>query len=205
MSCKNRNHLYKSRSRENDFSSKFRCRRAAGNEFHGCVTCHGQLCMRAMTKPTNSYSSLFAFSDLKLSIGSVRLSDSRMRTRMSTRFDCPFLAKILEKIITRTINLSLIEQYRLLSYSIAGNWAVSLIERCQNCYRVLDFFWHDIIFAKPRTKMTTISRFSRQNDAVLRTLSVVLWENLVLVVVRVLESKALYHHHLKSLLDTVCR
>ena len=73
--------------------------------------------MRAMTKPTNSYSSLFAFSDLKLSIGSVRLSDSRMRTRMSTRFDCPFLAKILEKIITRTINLSLIEQYRLLSYS----------------------------------------------------------------------------------------
>ena len=41
--------------------------------------------------------------------------------------------------------------------------------------------------------MTTVSRFSRQNDVGLRVLDVVLWENLVLVVVLVLESKALYH------------
>ena len=40
--------------------------------------------------------------------------------------------------------------------------------------------------------MTTVSRFSRQNDAGLRTLNVVLWENLVLVVVLVLQSKGPY-------------
>ena len=37
--------------------------------------------------------------------------------------------------------------------------------------------------------MTTVSRFSRQNEAGLRALNVVLRENLVLVVVLVLESK----------------
>ena len=41
--------------------------------------------------------------------------------------------------------------------------------------------------------MTTVSRFSRQNDLGLRALNVVLWENLVIVVVLVLESKALYY------------
>ena len=30
-------------------------------------------------------------------------------------------------------------------------------------YRVVELFWHDNIFAKFRTKMTTVSRFSRQN------------------------------------------
>ena len=39
--------------------------------------------------------------------------------------------------------------------------------------------------------MTTVSRFSRQNDVGLNELNVDLWENLVLVVVLVLESKAL--------------
>ena len=39
--------------------------------------------------------------------------------------------------------------------------------------------------------MTPVSRFSRQNDAGLRALTIVLWENLVVVVVLVLESKAL--------------
>ena len=39
--------------------------------------------------------------------------------------------------------------------------------------------------------MTMVSRFSRQNDAGLRTLNVVLYENLLLVAVLVLESKAL--------------
>ena len=37
--------------------------------------------------------------------------------------------------------------------------------------------------------MTTVSRFSRQNDAGLRALNVALWANLVLEVVPVLESK----------------
>ena len=56
----------------------------------------------------------------------------------------------------------------------AGNRAFWLIEKCQNYYRVLELFRHDNIFAKPRTKMTTVSRFSGQNDAGLRALNVVL-------------------------------
>ena len=38
----------------------------------------------------------------------------------------------------------------------------------------------------------TVSRFSRQTEAALRVLNFVLWENLVLVVVLVLESKGPY-------------
>ena len=49
--------------------------------------------------------------------------------------------------------------------------------------------WQDNILAKPRTKMMTVSRFSRQNDAGLRALNVALWENLILVVVLVPGSK----------------
>ena len=62
-----------------------------------------------------------------------------------------------------------------------------------NCYRVLDLFWQDNI--QPRSKMTTVSRFSRQYDAGLRALNVALWENLVLVVVLdlVLESKGHFY------------
>ena len=45
--------------------------------------------------------------------------------------------------------------------------------------------------------MTTVSPFSRQNEAGLRALTVVLRENLVLVVVLVLESKALYYYLLE--------
>ena len=37
-----------------------------------------------------------------------------------------------------------------------------------------------------------VSRFSRQNDVGLRALNIAPWENLVLVVILVLESKALY-------------
>ena len=74
---------------------------------------------------------------------------------------------------------------------VAGNWALLQIEKWQNYHRVLGLFCLDNIFAKPRTKMTTVSRFSRQNDVGLRALNVVLWENLVLTVVLVLDSKAL--------------
>ena len=63
MGWKYQTHLYKSRSREDDFSSKFRCRRPGDNEFSTCVTCHGQLRMRTMIKQTNSYSSWFLFLD----------------------------------------------------------------------------------------------------------------------------------------------
>ena len=40
--------------------------------------------------------------------------------------------------------------------------------------------------------MTTVSRFSRQNDVGLRVLNIALGENLVLAVVLVLDSKALF-------------
>ena len=62
-----------------------------------------------------------------------------------------------------------------------------------NYYRVLHLFRHDNILAKPRSKTTTVSRISRQNDAGLRALNVALWENLVLVVVLVLESKGPFY------------
>ena len=76
---------------------------------------------------------------------------------------------------------------------VAGNWALLQIEKWQNYWLpVLYLFCLDNIFAKPRTKMTTVSRFSRQNDVGLRVLNVVLWENLVLVRVLLLESEALY-------------
>ena len=47
-------YICKSRSHEDDFSSKFRCRRAADNDFPACVTSHGKLRMGIMTRQTNS-------------------------------------------------------------------------------------------------------------------------------------------------------
>ena len=44
-----------------------------------------------------------------------------------------------------------------------------------------------------RSRMTTAVTFSRQNDACSRASTTQYWENLVLVVVLVLESKALYY------------
>ena len=46
-------HLCKFRSREDEVSSKSRCQRVANNEFPACVTGHGQLRVRTMTKQTN--------------------------------------------------------------------------------------------------------------------------------------------------------
>ena len=68
MSWNYKTHLWKSRFRGDDFSSKFRYRRAVGDEFLAYVTSHGLLKIRTMTKQTNSCLSSFSFSDLKLSI-----------------------------------------------------------------------------------------------------------------------------------------
>ena len=46
--------------------------------------------------------------------------------------------------------------------------------------------------------MTMVPRFSRQNDAGLRELNVALWENLVLVVLLVLESKGPHYLSLET-------
>ena len=62
---KDKTRLCKSRSRKDDFSSRFCYGRAANDEFPASVTCYGQLRMRNMIKQTNPYSS--AFYDLKLS------------------------------------------------------------------------------------------------------------------------------------------
>ena len=51
---------------------------------------------------------------------------------------------------------------------------------------------HYDILAKTRSRMTTATTFSRQNDAGSRASTTYYWENLVLVVVLVLESKGLY-------------
>ena len=48
------------------------------------------------------------------------------------------------------------------------------MEKWQNCYRVLDLFWHDNTFAKPRTLMTAVPSFFRPNDSGLGALTVVL-------------------------------
>ena len=82
---------------------------------------------------------------------------------MSTRFDCPVLARILEKFITQKINL-FVGSVGCSVILVAGNWVLLQIEKWQNYYRVLDLFCLDNIFAKPRTKMTTVLRFSRQNE-----------------------------------------
>ena len=46
--------------------------------------------------------------------------------------------------------------------------------------------------------MTTATTFSRQNDAGSRASTTQYWENLVLVVVLVLESKALYYERVET-------
>ena len=51
---------------------------------------------------------------------------------------------------------------------------------------------HFDILAKTRGRMTTAITFSRQNDAGSRVIDTQCWENLVLEVVLVSESKALY-------------
>ena len=50
--------------------------------------------------------------------------------------------------------------------------------------------------------MTTATTFSRQNDAGSRASTTYYWENLVLVVVLVLESKALYWNRVKIKMDS---
>ena len=51
---------------------------------------------------------------------------------------------------------------------------------------------HYDILAKTRSRMTTATTFSRQNDVGSRVSNTQYWENLVLLVVHVWESKALY-------------
>ena len=55
-------------------------------------------------------------------------------------------------------------------------------------------FRHFDIPSKTRSGVTTATTFSLQNDAGSRVSNTLYWENLVLVLVHVLESKALYCH-----------
>ena len=61
----------------------------------------------------------------------------------------------------------------------------------KNFFHLIFFFRHHDILAKIRSRMKTISTFSRQNDAGLRKRTTYYWENFFLVVVLVLESKGL--------------
>ena len=111
--------------------------------------------------------------------------------RASTRFECLLLVKILRKSITRQLIVLVLSCIGFSVILIAFNWAFELIEKYQNCYCVLHLFWHDNIFAKPCTKMM-VPCFSRQNNGGWHAFNVVLWENLTLVVILILESEALY-------------
>ena len=104
---------------------------------------------------------------------------------------------MLETFITQTINLTL-----PLCSLVAGNWALLQIGKWHGYCHVLDLFCLHNIFAKPRPKMTTVSRFSRQNDVGLRAHNVALWENAVLVVALVPESKALCYWHRAGIIDS---
>ena len=61
-----------------------------------------------------------------------------------------------------------------------------------------NLFPHYNILAKTRSRVKTATTFSRQNDAGSRVNNTQYWENLVLVVVLVLESKALYYLKTKT-------
>ena len=54
-----------------------------------------------------------------------------------------------------------------------------------------NLFSHHDILAKTRSRLTTATMFSRQNDVGSCACTTYYWENLVLVVVLILESKAL--------------
>ena len=68
-----------------------------------------------------------------------------------------------------------------------GNLALSRSQNDWTCS------CHYDILAKTRSRMTTATTFSRQNDVGSRASTTQYWENLVVVVVLVSESKALYH------------
>lgn len=59
-------------------------------------------------------------------------------------------------------------------------------------WHVLDLFWHYNFFANPVLKITRVSHFFCQNEAGFCRLNEFLWGNLVLVVILIQESKALY-------------
>ena len=61
---------------------------------------------------------------------------------------------------------------------------------------------HYDTLAKNRSRMTPANTFFRQNDAALRVHDTWYWENLVLVVILVLESKGLYYLCYKNLNST---
>ena len=98
--------------------------------------------------------------------------DSRMRTRTSTRFDCPFSAKILRELITRTINLTHCQQYRLLSHCYC--WQLSLFadrKKSKAAPVFLTCFDTTTFFAKPRRHQVFPAKMTL---VYLRALSVVL-------------------------------
>ena len=60
-----------------------------------------------------------------------------------------------------------------------------------NVLHLITFSRHYDILAKSRSRMTTATTFSRQNDAGSRMSNTQYWENLVIVVVLVSESQVL--------------
>ena len=73
-----------------------------------------------------------------------------------------------------------------------GGYTLSPLQNDKTTNILVTCFCHFDILAKTRSRVTTATTFSRQNDARSRACTSWYWENLEVVVVLVLESKALW-------------
>ena len=123
-----------------------------------------------------------------------RALDLRTGTSTSTRFNWKFL-RVLSKKDTSESFILLFSPKKLVRLFILKEVKPSPDSRMIKLLTLITFSRHYDILAKTRGRMTmaiTSWRFSRQIDAGSRVSNTQYWENLVLVVVLVSESKALY-------------
>ena len=111
---------------------------------------------------------LAILNDVFASVASNFLESFRLYDEKEYEISLPVFSKNTWEIYNTRLILHFVSSVDCSVILVAGSWALLQIEKWQNHYRVLDLFWPDNIFAKPRTKMTTVSRFSRQNDVGLR-------------------------------------
>ena len=109
----------------------------------------------------------------------------------STRFNLKSLRVFSKKNTPRKASSYFFSPKSLYSYLDWRMLSPLQIVKWWNFLHLITCSRHYDILAKTRSKMTTAITFSRQNDAGSRASNTYYWENLVLVVVIVLESKAL--------------
>ena len=118
--------------------------------------------------------------------------DSRTRTTTSTRFDLKFF-RVLSKIDTLKLFIVLFFTRNVSTVIFfEGGQDLSRLQNTKTSHiLVITCSRHCDTLTKTRSRMTTAITFSRQNDAGSRASTTYYSENLVLVVVLVLEPKAL--------------